>query len=505
VDREGSIVSANPRATALGLREGAPWTAHLDTAAAAVFRRACEGQAPAGAFIVEDGDGRHWHLGCHDGQVVAFLEGDGLRSTVTGLPGPELFARRLDRSVNRCLRDRRYRFAVLVVDLHGFRLVNSSLGREAADELLRAVAARLMDTVRPGDEVAQLAGDEFAVLVDRVPDPDTAIAVSSRIHGTLEQPFTVAGHEVFARAGIGVAISDGECRAGSDLLQDAATALARAKARGPGNVEVYEPAMRERAIARLKLDADLRRALERDELLVHFQPIVDLASARTTGFEALLRWQHPERGLLLPNHFLPYAEESGLIVPIATRVLVGACRQLRAWQESSGRPDLTLSMNFTAAHFSREAVVESVFCALDTTGLRAGSMIVEITESALIVQFEMVTEVLRELRARGVRIHLDDFGTGYSSLSYLSRLPVDALKVDRAFVSQLAADQDARVLVRAILDLARSLQKETVGEGIEQQEQAEHLKALGCRYGQGWLYAKAMPAEAVEGWLTANG
>ena len=424
------------------------------------------------------------------------LEGD---VTVSGLPGRASFTRRLERSIRRALIDERYLFGILLVDLHSFALVNSTLGRSSGDALLRDVARRLQESVRPGDEVAHLAGDQFAVLVDRITSAESVLVVAGRVQQALLPQFLLDGHEVFARAAIGVALSSTGYAAAEEVLRDAAVALARAKSGGSERPEIYDPLMRERALVRLRLESELRHGVERGEFVLHYQPIVDIVAGTTYGFEALMRWQHPARGLVGPGEFIRLAEETGLIVPMVNGVFAGACSVVHDWRRRFG--PMSLSMNFTATQFHDASVVDTVLRALAESGLEPEGLVVEITETALITDFAPVAAALGELRERGVRVHLDDFGTGYSSLSYLHNLPIDALKIDRSFVGRLEHGASAGVLVKAILDLAASLGKRAIAEGVETEAQSACLRALGCRLAQGYLYGRSMPQADAERWL----
>jgi EAL domain-containing protein (putative c-di-GMP-specific phosphodiesterase class I) len=342
-------------------------------------------------------------------------------------------------------------------------------------------------------------GDQFTVLVDRIASADSALVVAGRVQQALHRPFLLDGHEVSARAAIGVALSSTGYEAAEDVLRDAGVALGRARSGGAGRPEIYDPLMRERALVRLRLEGELRRGVERGEFVLHYQPIVDLEAGEPHGFEALLRWQHPARGLLEPGDFIRLAEETGLIVPMVNGVFEDACSVACGWRRRFG--PLSLSMNFTATHFHDATVVDTVRRALADSGLEPEGLVVEITETTLIADFAPVAAALAELREHGVRVHLDDFGTGYSSLSYLHNLPIDALKIDRSFVGRMEHGASAAVLVKAILDLAASLGKRAIAEGVETESQSARLRALGCRLAQGYLYGRPMPQADAERWL----
>ena len=441
----------------------------------------------------------------HLSVVQAADAADAHREGVAGLPDRQAMTRRLQRSI---LRSRvgppDYVFALLLADLDSFKLVNASLGRATADELLRAIAERLSDSIRPGDQVAHLGSDEFAILLDHLATPSDALQVARRIQQTLARAFQIDGQDVFASVSIGIALSSTGYQTGEEVLRDASTAATRAKAAGPGRIEIFDPAMRTRALARLRLESDLRRALEREELRVHYQPVVSMKDGGVVGFEALVRWQHEERGLVSPAEFLPIAEQTRLIAPIGSWVLSQVCQRGRSWQRLPGSGGLTLSANVAAAQFSEASLFESVVSALEQSGLSGASLILEITESVLLSDFEAVVEVLRELRLRGVRVHLDDFGTGYSSLGYLSRLPADAVKIDRSFVARMLEDRQVDVLVRAIIELAHNLDKIVIAEGIEKKEQMARLQELGCDMAQGYHFSRPMDEASAEAWLRAS-
>lgn len=422
-------------------------------------------------------------------------------SPLVRLPDRAAVEERLDRSIRRATFRTDYLFAVLVVAVDRLELINDTYGLAARDQLLVQLADRLVGAVRPGDQVAYLGQGEFSVLVDRIGGPDDTVTVARRIQTRVSEPFRLDDDEAALTVSLGIALSGG-ARSPAELLNDGATAMRRAQAAGPGRYEFFDPTMRLRALARLKLETDLRLGAGRQEFHIHYQPIVSLRTGEMAGVEALLRWQHPERGLLAPAAFISAAEETGLIVPISSQVLLDAAVQVRAWQQRFPQdPPLSLSMNFTGTHFSEGAVITVISDILERTGLDGSSLVVEITERVLLQDVEKVMAVLAELRQRRIHVHLDDFGTGYSSLSYLQRLPVDALKIDRSFVSGLGRDQHAMVMLRAIVDLAHSLGKHVIAEGIETEAQAAAMQALQCDYGQGYYYARPAEATAVEALL----
>jgi len=418
--------------------------------------------------------------------------------------GRAALTERLERSIVRSRRAEGYEFALLLVDLDGFKLINDSLGRVRGDEFLRAVARRLYRTVRPGDYVVQLSGDEFAVVVDNLPSPDMATDVARRVQASLREVIQLGEEKLVATAGIGIALSRTGYEEAEVALRDAGTALSRAKAHGPGALGIFDQEMRERALARMHLERDLRQAIERDEFMLYFQPEVSLETGKLVAFEALIRWQHPERGLVSPGEFIPLAEQTRLIVPISEWVFPEACRQAAEWQKRFGfDPAISVSVNVAPILFT-ESLVEVLLGSLEQSGLPASSLVVEITETLLLRDFEGVIAILNELQEHGIRIHLDDFGTGFSSLSYLSQLPADAVKIDRSFVSRMVEDMRSELMVGAIIDLAHRLEKSVIAEGVETEAQAEHLRSLGCELGQGYYFGRPMGKDAGTEWLAAR-
>jgi diguanylate cyclase (GGDEF)-like protein/PAS domain S-box-containing protein len=423
---------------------------------------------------------------------------------LTGLPNRAAFLERLERSVARARRNRDYRFAVFFLDLDRFKLVNDSLGHMTGDQLLVGVARRLLQCLRPGDMVAHAGGDEFTLLVDNIASAVDSSHLAGRIRDSFSEPFTVGGQEVFVSASIGIALSSGYTRP-QDMLRDADSAMYRAKARGAGGFELFDRDMQAEALTRLQLETDLRRALDRQEFRIHYQPVVSLLTGEITGFEALLRWQHSERGLLFPGAFLAVAEETGLLIPVGAWVLRQACDQGRLWQERYGRErPLTMSMNLSTQTFTQSDVERTVAEALSATGLPGRLLRLEITESVLMKDVDSVVAVLERVRLREVEFHIDDFGTGYSSLSYLHRLPAEALKIDRSFVGRMGEPGDDGVIVRTIVEMAHNLGRHVIAEGVETPEQLARLRALGCEHAQGYYFARPLPGEDAERLLSSR-
>jgi diguanylate cyclase (GGDEF)-like protein/PAS domain S-box-containing protein len=420
---------------------------------------------------------------------------------LTDLPNRALFLDRLNQALRRARR-REGAFAVLFLDVDRFKDVNDSLGHAVGDQLLTAVARRLEASVRPGDTVARLGGDEFAVLLDDLRRREDAIDVSSRILRDLREPFPLAGQEVYATVSIGIAPGSPEDSA-EDLLRDADTAMYRAKERGRNTTEIFDQDMHARAVARLALETDLRKALDRGEFRVYYQPIVSLSAGSIVGFEALVRWQHPQRGLVSPNDFIPLAEETGLVVPLDLWVMGEACRQTRRWRERW--PELSVNVNLSTRHFSQQGLAARVAVVLKDAGLEPGALRIEITEGVLLEDVPSISSVLAQLKGMNIKLYLDDFGTGYSSLGYLHRFPIDSLKIHHSFVGKLGKKGDDGELVRTITTLASNLKMGVVAEGVETKEQLELLKELRCERVQGFLFSRPVPTERAEELLVSGG
>lgn len=451
--------------------------------------------------VVRDAAGRPVGLVtcCEDLTHRKRLEHELLRNAfydpVTGLPNRGLLSHRLDLAIDTARREGP-RFAVVAVELDRMQLVQETLGRAAADELLVAAAARLRECAPQEGMVAHVAADQFAVLLDPVGGIGDATRVATCVRHMLTEPFHAGGRDVFTGASVGIVLSGPAYHRSEDVLRDVSIAMMRARDASDGQYQVFDPAMHAVAMARLHLETDLRRALERGELRVHYQPIVRLDTGRITGLEALARWEHPERGLILPDDFIPMAEDTGLILPMGLWVLEEACRTLRRWQQRPGGERLTMAVNLSARQFTQPDLVERVSSIMRRTGVRPGTLELEITESVILQSSVPVLETLKRLKALGVALHVDDFGTGYSSLSYLHRLPLDALKIDRSFVS--GADAGSLQIVRMIVAMAKAMGVAVVTEGIETAELLGELRSLHCEYGQGFFFSRPMAREAVE-------
>ncbi|MEP0801270.1 EAL domain-containing protein [Funiculus sociatus GB2-A5] len=424
---------------------------------------------------------------------------DAFYDKLTGLPNRALFMDRLKHANELKKRRNDYLFAVLFLDLDRFKVVNDSLGHMSGDQLLVEIARKLETCVRHVDTVARLGGDEFAILLDDITNISDATRVANQIQNKLALPFNLDGQRVFTSASIGIALGTTDYEEPEHLLRDADIAMYRAKALGRERHEVFNIAMHTRAVALLHLETDLRQAVNRQEFRLHYQPIVSLSTGQITGFEALVRWQHPERGLVSPGEFIPVAEETGLIVPIGWWVLQEACRQMRQWQgKFLGNSPLTISVNLSSKQFTQPNLALAVHQILQDTGLDAGSLRLEITESAVMENAESAISTLLQLKKLGVQLYIDDFGTGYSSLSYLHRFPIDTLKIDRSFVSRMSGDSENLEIVSTIVTLAHNLGLDVIAEGVETSEQLAQLRALKCEYGQGYFFSRPLDVKAIE-------
>ena len=440
----------------------------------------------------------HASLALTDARNFAEAMRQAYHDSLTGLPNRELFADRLEQNLRKAERGGTDT-GVLFLDLDGFKNVNDSLGHAAGDELLVGIARRITAVLRDEDTAARFGGDEFAVLLANLDEISSAAAVAERLLGAIRKPLEVAGQTVAVTASVGIATG---ATLEEDLIRNADLAMYRAKARGRDRFEVFEPSLHAAAVQRLTLEADLKRALERDELCLHYQPIVALRSGRIAGVEALVRWNHPERGLLAPDAFIPLAEETRQVVPIGRWVLNEACRQAAAWQAI--RPSLAIGVNLSAVQLDQPLLVDEVAQTLAETGLDPRSLMLEITETVLMQDVESTTERLGNLKDLGVQLAVDDFGTGYSSLQYLRGFPIDILKIAKSFVDGVSGASDDSALARAIIDLGDSFQLRVVAEGIEHRVQLDRLLELGCDLGQGFYFAKPMPAALLEDLLGSS-
>jgi diguanylate cyclase (GGDEF)-like protein len=422
---------------------------------------------------------------------------------LTNLPNRALLAENLKFVMERAKQSEDYQFAVLFLDLDRFKNVNDSLGHTIGDQLLIAMARRLESCIREVDMVARLGGDEFAILLDGIPNSAEATNMAKRIQEKLDSPFNLSGHEVFTTTSIGIALSSTGYDYAENMLRDADTAMYRAKAQGKACYEVFDKGMHARAVYLLQMENDLRRALDREELRVYYQPIVSLENGQLAGFEALIRWQHPERGFISPVDFISLAEDTGMIAPIGLWILKRACHQLAQWQWASpAHRQLFMSVNLSGKQVAEPDLVAQIQQILEDTHLDPRHLKLEITESVVMENAELAAQFFKRLKALGVQLSIDDFGTGYSSLGYLHRFPLDTLKIDRSFVGRIGEAAENIEIVRTIVSLADNMGMEVVAEGIETLGQLAQLRKLNCQYGQGYLFARPADAATIDAWIS---
>lgn len=432
------------------------------------------------------------------GSLTDITEGK-VADALTGLPNRVLFKERISRCVLKHTRDPEYKFALLYLDLDNFKLVNDSLGHDFGDRLLVAISRRLEGSVRICEAlVSRLGGDEFAVLLEDIDSEEDAVRVAERILKSVSAPISVGeGREIFATLSVGISFCDGSSD-GTEMLQAADTAMYEAKSKGKSGYQVFNPAMKADVINRIQTEHQIRQALENDEFELHYQPIIDAQSGRLHGFEALSRWNHPQRGLVAPGEFIPIAEETGLIVPIGDWVLNEACRQMVQWKsENAACADLVVSVNIASRQLNHPEFYYGICSTLHETGLEPGHLRLEVTESTMMESEEVSTPLLNCLRELGVKVAIDDFGTGYSSLSDLHQLSLDTVKIDRSFVDKMKLSPKNRSIVGTIVTLANRLKFDVIAEGVETIEQFEALRALGCEYVQGFLFSPPVDKSAV--------
>jgi PAS domain S-box-containing protein len=442
--------------------------------------------------------------------------------SLTNLPNRALFVDRLERAIARAKRHEDYKFAVLFIDIDRFKIVNDSLGHSAGDDLIIQVSKRILHCLRledlvsrpaafsdpdwntKDDTVARIGGDEFTVLLDDIRDPRDGVRVAGRIMNSFTEPFLLSGHEVFTTVSIGIAANSIHSSA-ADLLRDADTAMYRAKSRGKARCEVFDQAMHEEAIDRLALENDLRRALDREEFRVYYQPIISLQTGTISGFEALIRWQRPGVGIVAPGEFIGVTEEMGLIVSVGEWMFRKSCEQARRWHiEHPRKRPLTMSVNVSGRHFAQTGLVTKLESILRETEVDPTTIKLEITESVTMGDPERTIKVIKGLKKLGMRISLDDFGTGYSSLSYLRRFPIDTLKIDRSFVCNLETNSESREIVSTIMGLARNLGMDVVAEGAETLGEVSYLVSLGCEFGQGYFFSRPLDSNKAGALLAEN-
>lgn len=425
------------------------------------------------------------------------LTHDAFHDALTGLPNRTLFLEHLDQAMGRARRANGYLFSVLFIDIDRFKLVNDSLGHGVGDQLLIAFAQRLRQTVRGGDVVARLGGDEFAVLADDLAELGDALKLAERIRMQIELPFEFDGRSVFLGASTGIARNAARYTNAADLLRDADIAMYRAKEGGGGSHRMFDADMHAAMVARMHVETDLRHAIDGDQLRLVYQPIVEVDTGALSGFEALLRWRHPTRGVVLPGEFIDIAEETGMIVPIGRWVIREVCARLATMNAGRSRP-LSVSVNLSDREFLHAGLVDEIEAALDDSGAQPAWLHLELTERMLLAHTRMETEILPRLKELGVRVMIDDFGTGYSSLSRLARLPIDALKIDYSFIRDLSRSAGSGEIVRAIVALAHNLGISVVAEGVERPDQLALLREIGCDHAQGYLISQPLDDRRVE-------
>jgi diguanylate cyclase (GGDEF)-like protein len=414
-----------------------------------------------------------------------------LHDSLTNLPNRILLMDRISQAMERAKRHEDYKYAVLFLDLDRFKVINDSLGHKIGDRLLIESARRLADCVRGEDTVARLGGDEFVILLEDIQDAKGAIQIAERIQNDLSVPYELDGYKVIIFVSTGIVIGNSAYSQPDDIVRDADIAMYRSKGKGLGRYELFDPSMLDRVMSRLELENDLRKALDAQEFIVHYQPILEMKSQRIIGFEALVRWQHPSKGLLPPADFIPVAEETGLIVPLGYWVLDEACQQIHTWQEQFPvDPPLTVNVNLSPRQCVQPDLVQKISHILKKNALDGRSLKLELTESLIVDESSSTAGVLSGLRDLGIQVQIDDFGTGYSSLSYLHTLPIDTLKIDRSFISRLGTSSNNTEIVQTMFSLAHNLGMKVIAEGVETNEQLSSLKSMHCDYVQGFLFAK---------------
>ncbi|MFN9837430.1 MAG: EAL domain-containing protein [Pseudanabaena sp.] len=425
-----------------------------------------------------------------------------LHDVLTGLPNRTWFMKRLEQLLQQVHQQSGYHFAVLFLDCDRFQAVNDSLGHLVGDQLLVSIARRIELCLRPGTMLCRLGGDEFAILLQDIEKPSDTIKVANGILQELAAPFQIGDYQVFTNVSIGIAMGSDIYKQPEHILRDADTAMYRAKANGKACYQMFEQTMHSRALHNFQLESDLRHALERHELIAYYQPIIRLDNNQIDSFEALVRWNHPEKGLVDPSKFIPIAEETGLVMAIDLFVLQQACQQLRNWRdEGLADASLTMNVNLSVKHFMSFDLLKQIDHVLRETGITGSSLRLEITESDIMENAEFAGKIISQLRDRQIQLSIDDFGTGYSLLSYLHRLPIDHLKIDRSFVMRIGKNGKNTEIIRAIIALAQSLDMFTIAEGVETQDQLDQIRELKCEFCQGYLFSKPVEASAARNLL----
>lgn len=416
---------------------------------------------------------------------------DAIHDNLTGLPNRKSLMLRIARSIERKRFSPAYNFAVLFIDLDRFKIVNDTLGHQAGDELLQTITEKLCMVVRPSDMVARLGGDEFIVLADNIKDISQVNAIAERILCDLQKPVKIAGQDIYSSASIGIVLSSSVHNTPDEILRDADLAMYRAKVKGKARYEIFDIKMHTGALSALQLEIDLRRAIKNKEFLLYYQPIISVGTENIAGFEVLIRWNHPTRGIVPPNDFIPIAEETGLILPIGTWVIREGCRQMSQWRRKyPSAQNLIISINLSARQLEQSDLIEQITEILEETNLNPRCLKLEITESVVMHNTEHSVKTIGDLREMGIRVSIDDFGTGYSSLSYLHRFPIDTLKIDRSFVNRIGDGGESSEIVQTIIKLASNLGMDVVAEGVETVEQLDFLRDINCGYVQGYYYSR---------------
>ncbi|MFN8576988.1 MAG: bifunctional diguanylate cyclase/phosphodiesterase [Candidatus Sericytochromatia bacterium] len=441
----------------------------------------------------------------HNEKLLENLLYNASHDPLTGLPNRSLFLEKLEKSILNVKRKKGMTFAVLFVDIDRFKVINDSLGHSMGNSLLSEAAIKLQLCLRPDDIIARLGSDEFTILLENIHDSSDAINVANRIQKDLSYPFILNNQEIFASASIGITMGANNYENPEELIRDADIAMRKAKALGRARFELFDSKMKTQATEILKLEAELRYAIERNEFILYYQPIISLKTGYITGFEALIRWKHPKRGIVGSDVFIPIAEETGMIVQIGKWVLKEACKQIKEWQNKYkfSKP-LTMSVNISGRQFSHPKLIDNISKIVNNSEIDPATLKLEITESTIMDNAETARKMLEDIRKLNIQLQIDDFGTGYSSLSYLHRFPVNSLKVDRSFVSRIGSNDENLEIVKTIVSLAKNLNMKAIAEGIETESQLTKLRSLDCEYGQGYFISRPVDKTTIENLLDSN-